>query len=82
MIKTNNVYSKEIAEGILHTVIKRKPDMLDGTHDGAVGSVIVSLSDKEVEELVAWAQTSNRTTVVGKVVLGNTNIEIDAVIIK
>ncbi len=82
MIKTNNVYSKEVAEGILYTVIKRKPDMLDGTHNGSVGSIIVSLSDKEVEELVAWAQASNRTTVVGKVVLGNTNIEIDAVIIK
>ncbi len=82
MIKTNNMYSKEIAEGILSSVIKHKPDMLDGTYDGSVGSVIVSLSDKEIEELVIWAQTTNRTTVVGKVVLGNTNIEIDVVIIK
>ncbi len=82
MIKTNNVYSKELAEGVLHSIIKRKPDMLDGTHNGSVGSVMVSLSDKEVEELVAWAQAAKRTTVVGKVVLGNCNIEIDAVVIK
>lgn len=82
MIKTNNVYSKTIAEGILWGIVKRKPDMLDGTHENGVGSVMVSLSDTEVEDVIKWAQEANRTTVVGKVILGNTNIEIDAVIIK
>jgi hypothetical protein len=82
MSKSNNIYSKEIADGILYSVLKRKPDMLDGTYEGVVGSVMVSLSDKEIEGLVAWAQTANRKTTVGDIILGNTNIKINAVIIK
>ena len=78
----NNIYCQDIGDGILYGVISRKPDVFKGTYNNMVGSVMLSLSDKEMEEVAIWSKEANRTAMVDKVRLGITNIEIDALVIR